>query len=429
MLTLTDRSRILSYQTCPRQRFLQYHALGTGIVPTKKSIPLTTGTAIHRGIQILLLTGDIEKAVEIALSEYTEYISKYELEDTEDQLFTVNEQKCLIEGLIRVYGIVQYPKLISEYEVLEVEKEIGWNLVDSIHEEEHCIIAGIQIKQEDCIYCIKDKIAINNITIMSKPDAILRDKSTNGLVVYSLKTSSSWNDTNEKQNKYDDQGISELIAVENYYKYKQSLKACQLGNDSIEVEAIKMDFLIKGQRTLMANGDGTKIKIQNSFIVHPYLLDSGFMNQWSIKYTKAKGWKRVNIWEHMSMKEWIDFLFSDLYDAITGQGDEKGVIVSPVPYNRSTEDVKAWLNQNRYKESLVSQQLNELKELEPNLPGYRETDNEKYKLKLDQYFWQDRHSCFQYGGFCPYSLVCWEGERVASLSYESRTPHHETELI
>jgi hypothetical protein len=45
---------------------------------------------------------------------------------------------------------------------------------------------------------IKEDIIIPDLVLMSKPDAILRDRSTNGLVVYSLKTASTWTETNEK---------------------------------------------------------------------------------------------------------------------------------------------------------------------------------------------------------------------------------------
>jgi hypothetical protein len=46
-------------------------------------------------------------------------------------LYLMN-RKALIEGLIRVYEKIQLPKLLSEYEVLEVEKEIEFPLVSHI---------------------------------------------------------------------------------------------------------------------------------------------------------------------------------------------------------------------------------------------------------------------------------------------------------
>src|SRR5271157_6390659 len=62
---LTDRSRILAQQQCPRQRFYAYHHLGTGIQRIRKSLPLQFGSAFHEGAE-LLLSGDVEWAVKKA---------------------------------------------------------------------------------------------------------------------------------------------------------------------------------------------------------------------------------------------------------------------------------------------------------------------------------------------------------------------------
>jgi hypothetical protein len=286
-------------------RFLQYHCRQTGLQLSKLILPLSTGTAIHRGIELLLTGMDIDKAIDIVLNEYSSEVNSKELEieQNESQLFVFNEQKALIEGLIRVYEKIQLPKLLAEYEVLEVEKEIEFPLVSHIVYKYSCMDCAREDIYYDtfqdlkCYSCksenlIKEDIIIPDLILMSKPDAILRDKSTNGLVVYSLKTASTWTETNEKQAKYDAQGISELIATE--YLMDE------------EVEAVKMDYLIKGSRnyyTDYQSFEKNKVKLQNSFLCHAYILDSGFSQNYSIKYTKAKGWQRFNVWEHFTMKD------------------------------------------------------------------------------------------------------------------------------
>jgi len=413
VITYIDRSRMKAYKACPRLRFLEYHCQGTGIRLSKENIFLSTGSAIHQGIELLLrgesvycfecgfnstllqkgincpicekdskyiqlaIINDIDSCVKVATHEYTKLISKKELEldKNENQLFVMQEQRALIEGLIRAFYIVHYPILIDEYEVLDTEREIELELADGL-------------------------------VLMSRPDSVFRDKATQGLVVYSLKSSASWKtDTNELQNKYDDQGISELITSEAFY--------------GEEVEAILMNFVIKGQRMLMGEAEN-KVKLQNSFIVHPYMLD-GIGQQFSIKYTKAKGWKRVNIWEEMPVRDWIEILEKDYFEEL------KGTVVNPYPYNRSTEDIKNWREQNVYQELEIAKHLDELRQLEPSLPGIRESQLSYYQTLLNRYFPQTRNACFSYGKTCQFVMHCWEGVRSDSVEYEARQAHHKPE--
>jgi hypothetical protein len=220
----TDRSRIVSFQTCPRMRFLNYHSQNTGIVPSKLILALSTGTAIHAGVEYLFRYKDVEKAVTQAIKEYSEEVMSKEIEidENNNQLYVYNEQKALIEALIRIYWEIQYPKIVSEYEVVSIEEEINYPLVKESFNSTQVIAVGLDKVDSEPVVT-----PIEGITLMARPDLVLRDRSTGKLVVYSLKSSSSWTETNQKQNLYDDQGISELIATE--YKYKE------------EVQSIKMD--------------------------------------------------------------------------------------------------------------------------------------------------------------------------------------------
>lgn len=426
-MTLVDRSRIIAAQTCRRLRFLNYEALGTGIVPVRTNVALSTGSAIHKGVELLLLGKSIDIAVGIALGEYEALVNNKELdlENNEEQLFVFNEQKALIEALIRVYYKIQLPLILQEYEVLEVEKEILFPLIENKdYQCPSCDNYNCHLYKGDyyCDTCLDTRMIKlpEDITLMSKPDAILRDKSTGGLVVYSLKSSSSWNDTNEKQNKYDDQGISELIATEYL-----------LGE---EVEAIKMDFLIKGSRTKLKDGDVYR-KLQNSFLIHPYKMDTGFNDiEFRLDYTRAKGWSRCNIWEVMSIKEWVDFLFENNYEALAGGYDKEGnksggVIVSPYVYNRSLEDIEDWIASTRYQEQTITKHIQELWEMRHDLVGPREDySGPGYRELLNRYFPKNRRNCYSYGSMCQFVDICWSGIRTTSVEYEKRTPHHLTEL-
>ena len=411
---VTDRSRVLAYKRCKRQRFFEYHALGTGLRLRKLNLPTSIGTLIHRGRALLLEGLPLEKAIETTLKEFDEsfHSKEIDLELSEDQLFVYEEQKAFVEAAIRVWYHIQYPKVNGEYEVVEVmgnkaiEPEIEWHLTSP-------------------------KLGEDHITFMSRPDSILRDRSTGAIVVDSFKTTSYnnivvYNEEGEQvdKNKYDDQGISELIAVERL-----------LGE---EVEGIRMEFFVKGVRKKSAytlpDGTKEKRKLQQSFLVHPWKKDLGiggyeYACQWqwndetgAVKKL-GKGWNRVDIWKEMTIKEWVDILLKDNY------GELENLFVVPMNYNRSLEDIENWIDQTEYQERRAAKHIEALKSLEPTLCGPRESETGKtYKKWLNQFFDQNREHCYQWGGWCPFVGICWEGEKTTSSIYEKREPHHSKEL-
>jgi hypothetical protein len=166
----------------------------------------------------------------------------------------------------------------------------------------------------------------------------------------------------------------------------------------------------------------TRLSCRIAFLCHAYVLDSGFSQNYSIKYTKAKGWQRFNVWEHFTMKEWVDYLFENHYEEL------EGLVVSPYPYNRSTSDIQNWIEQVKYQEQQIAQHIDELKQLEPMLVGQRESLSDEYKTKLNQYFGQNRSNCFVYGRYCSFVEHCWSGEKSNSVMFEARKPHHQKEL-
>lgn len=418
---VSDRSRVLAFMRCSRLRFYEYHALGTGIRLKKLNLPLSVGTLIHRGRALILEHGDLEDAIKTTLEELDIAFKSKEidLELSEDQLFVYEEQRAFVEAAIRAWYHVQYPRLMEEYEVIYkphmsthlpkdklIEPEIEWTLTSSKETE-------------------------NPIIFMSRPDSILRSKSTGGIIVDSFKTTSYnsivvYNEEGEQvdKNKYDDQGISELIAVERL-----------LGE---EVESIKMEFFVKGVRKKSAynnNGVIEKRKLQQSFLVHPWKKDGGIGGveyatkfEWTDEYggkkRLGKGWNRVDIWKEMSIKEWVDLLLQDNY------GDMEGLFITPMNYYRSLEDIEDWIDSVSYQEQRVAKHLEYLKAIEPSLCGPRESKAGKgYKRDLNRYFSKDRTQCYQWGGWCSFVGICWEGEKATSNLYESRIPHHEKELV
>jgi len=431
---VSDRSRILAGNRCLRQRFFEYHCLNTGIRQKKLNLPTSVGTLVHSGRALILEGKDLEEVITQVLSEFDIAFKSKEidLDLTEDQLFVYEEQRAMVEGMVRIWYYVMFPKLKSEFEVVKVyqtssyDKE-GFLIPASVKEAIEPEINWILSEEE----LLDGEVLHPRITFMSRPDAILRNKSTGGIVVDSFKTTSyntiiSYNDEGEQvdKNKYDDQGISELIAVERL-----------LGES---VESVRMEFFVKGARKkstyTLSDGSKEQRKLQQSFIVHPWKKDNGIGGveyackwEWKDEYGNSKrlgkGWNRVDIWKEMTVKEWVELLIQDNY------GDLENLFLTPYPYVRSTEDVENWIEQNSYKELTIARHLEELKSVEPTLCGPRESESGKvYNRWLNHFFPQDRSNCFQYGGFCSFVDICWSGEKTTSSLYEKREPHHEKEL-
>src|ERR1035437_3466885 len=191
----TSRSAVECYQDCPRYRYNQYFLGGKGLVPMQKSVPLVTGSAVHRGIEHLMCRLRIgeEPNVDIAVQEaVTQYRNDVELAGFSDKLiktdrqqeFTYHEQMALTEGLVRAWAIGEMPRIIERYKVIAVEREI----------EPIEITPGIWFK--------------------SRVDAEMKELVSGDYFNYSIKTARGWGEREENSYKSDLQGITEIWAVE-----------------------------------------------------------------------------------------------------------------------------------------------------------------------------------------------------------------------
>lgn len=253
---VTDRSRILCGNGCMRERFLKYHCHNYGIVLSTLNLPTSVGSSIHEGRALILEGVEVENAAASARQKWQELVLEktLALENYEEALLVYEEQATFIEMAVWAWWAVAYKGLVEEYIVAQEVIEVDKNGVDSSEG-----IAGKVMKS-----LIEPEInwpLTPYITFMSRPDSVLRSKLSGMPVVDSFKTTSTYGEWQENTNKYDDQGISELIAVE--YLLKE------------EVEAIRMEFFVKGRRyPVKDKATGVKRKSQYSFLVHPYRKES-----------------------------------------------------------------------------------------------------------------------------------------------------------
>lgn len=439
----TDRSRIESYQRCPRQRFIGYHMLGTGIRPDRINIDILVGSAVHRGMECLLLDvindrevggADLEKAVKVAIDYFNNEINSSQFGDddlgegdegsglsndlnanilglSQEQLQTlsnqdtfvkrmVDENRALVELLIRAWfhAPMGLRWFLSEYSVVEVERE------DTI---------------KACEY--NDDI---DLTFMGKADGILRRRVDNSLVILSLKTTKMYDSRKDTSAASDTQGMSEVILTGNRYKE--------------HIEGVQMLYLL----TSLNLKDKAGWKRRQSGVLRPWIselpdgtLSFSFKYNWTDGEGKSrklgKDWTRIDIWEndHFSIKDYVEAI-SDVHDDALNDNPLNTLIVAPPLYRREEEKMYRWWDQAQIQEGLIVSGLGALEKANPSFDlrgGGKEAET-----ILDAIFPLHNTAC-TYPTKCSYYNICWGShyfeEDPLNSGFKRRVPHHEPELV
>jgi hypothetical protein len=414
---LTDRSRVIEYQRCPRARWWGYEYKGRGIRPKAASIPLSTGTYVHVGLGALLEGKGVEAAVKAAVNGYMLEIERRDIQVeylTEDRVYVAHEQKALIEALIRAYEAWQLPRLLEEYDVLEVEQEDLFGLTEEI---------GWQ----------------------ARLDGLLREKASGDLYVMSFKTAASWDRRKESEGRHDMQGLSEPRAVEVRLKQDWKIAIYPLGAANTfliqwrgkqyvewlaslpippKIQGVKMEFLIKGTRREHPQGSGRYVTYNPLIRAYRFRGITPDQDQYSWKYSSRKGWETFNVWEADDIggvKGWVEMLKSGQVEG--GEDCLAQTFVLNPPYMRLPEETERWERQTRMQEGAVSEGSGVVN------AGW--CGDEVDMSYLDRYFPQHTRSC-DYPDACDYQSICWGSRSPEELLAEGRfiwrEPHHEPEV-
>lgn len=409
---LTDRTRILKFQQCPRSRYYHSEINSIGITPNTSSVSLTKGLAVHKGVENLnsqvqhiqasgqIANGiDVEAAVKAGLDYFDDNISKGEFSLESDssgaQEYTYREQQALIEFGIRGYAISRLPYHIVTYQIMSVEKELLVELD-------------------------------NNLVLMTRLDGEEKRIDNNGSYIYELKTSYAWDNPESKTHPIEDeyrigmQALGNLIAAE--------------ASDSIKRHGIVSEFFINGSRREDKKDNG--IYKQDSWTIRPwmkrnvvgpdeYAWQYWYTDRFGNNHSLGKSYNRVNIWEMMTVKEWIEILAERKVQPDLGDPFSK-VFISPLPLQRTDSDVRSWLI------NTISQELRVIEGIEK--VNNAANDSEYWQL-LDEYFPKYTHSCInKYRKYCPFYILC-HGELAGSRNvkdggmFRDREPHHEAEQV
>lgn len=410
-----DRSRIEAFQRCPRKRFNEYHMLGTGIRKDTINLDILIGVSVHRGLETLFKEGNVDLAVENALAEFMEGIkgssfdqaefadvdmtSKEDLEAQGIYLpemdrisaadsavaYLVTENKALVELLIRAFAKAPQglARLLSEYDVLEVEQEDILPLTES---------ADYELK------------------MMAKADALLRRKLDGSLVVLSTKTTKSWDQRKENSAISDMQGMSEVYAIQ--------------ARTGQPIEGVQMLYLLTSERR--ADKDG--FKKRTGGVVRPWVsrmvdgsVKFAFASSWVDGEGKnrrlGKDWSRLGCWElGMTIEEYVDLL-AEMFDEDLNDCPLNLLLINIPVVRRDQQYMDRWFNEVRAQEIRIANAMGS--------PMWNE------KKDLPVIFPHHSVSC-TYPTKCTFFDLCWNGGYFESdplgSGFTRRKPHHEPEV-
>ena len=397
-----DRSRLLTYHSCPRAYYWNYEHDGMGVVSPKLSIPLATGSTVHLGLEALLKGTSVDEAVGRALTAYDELADASRGIANNDPAqfdYTVAEQSALVEALVRIYALRGLLALLADYEVIEVEGEYEWSLTDIIH-------------------------------FMSRLDGVLRRRDDGTIWVLSFKTDSGANlDGKLAEARLDLQGLTEPLAIDGTGRWPSAM-------------GVKMEWLVKGP---WRSADGTGLKWQDTHLVRPWMRDGQFAWRYftpcpgtphaTTRYRAGKPytwmcdggdgnhalgntWERVPIWQIMPIKEWVDMLAAGGVQPDAGD-PLAGALYLPPPIVRLPGDA-------------ICRRLQLAAEAEDIADRASATNlHSIVDIALNSYWPQHTDKCLHwFGGTCPYHDICWAVEGSNPLDgYVPRVPNHPTELI
>lgn len=448
-LLLIDRSAIETWRRCPRKRFLNRHYGGRGIVRKGKDIPMATGTELHKAVGHILWMwkegkynerDTLNTALGLAKGDYGKLVQEKGLrgKGTETDYrkeYTYLEQVNLVEAMVRVWHLREFPRITRRFDVLEVERE-------------KLVPLDIQVGGKYLYY-------------QSRTDALLRDKENGDCLVYSLKTAKEFSDRTQKSYKHDEQGLSEIWASERLMtKARKSLEAhltdlevgipfmpgrearatqkyvdfIRKGNMPEKIMGVSFCFLVKGRREEVSEG----VYATRSPLIRPYRK----FNPGGVEYAHSyyypnpnnksgwgaigKGWEQFNVWEQeeFTLEDWIRKL--DRMEIQPECGDVLSqLVVSPPEYWRKGDEIADWIEGVKQSERRIWQRLEG--------PDYADPDKIDL-LVLAQDFPMSRQSCHwptecAYLPWCYNAMVREDPFGNSEAPYEWRVPHHEAERL
>lgn len=392
----TDRSRQI--EQCDRRRYLRYHAgpAGRGVDVAMKSEDLLLGSAVHAGLEDLLVNHHVEGASEMASAWLRAQREQILVQDDEQMWrivpevaqLLVEEQAALAEALVYAFGRRQLPQLMVKYEVVSLEEEIAWPL----WQDE---TTGV---------------------MMSRPDAILRDRQSRKLYPVSYKTIKDFDEATIEGLVTQTQNFTEGHAC--YHRYGEwpagilyfyFLKGAKYKDKELGWKRYTNSLVRPWFNEQMSGGTPRPQDFRMEY--ERYVPSTGKNER------LGRGWSRVNVWQIMDMSEWLSWLDEGLVDPIEGRDWLGEAVADPAAVAWDARYAQRWLDGAIVKERNWAFHSQD----EPSLYG------------LDEWARPNDQACYgKYGKRCPYFGVCWRDETIdeqlVSGRMGVREANHEMEL-
>lgn len=446
-MIILSRSAIDTYNVCPQKFFLNNLWNNHGLTIGKSDLDLTIGSAIHSYYEYIYNQnlGDnwnhsnevMETGIQIALDYFNNHISNnpLELKPYEiDSELVIEEHLALIEALCYTYWINKFEEHHTRFKFLEIEREdfikLGTITINGIEEE---------------------------IIYVLKADGTWLNRDNNLLYVLSNKVISGYMPVTARNYQQSSQNVSELLGlnlrlqqlIERIYKGGERINSNPLeqevwkiySNGRIKIKAnhILYNLLIKGQRKEEPYGSG--IYRRNAPLIRPYkfqpnITASPFANLVNLanetqqidlgnyKLTLGsgrppKGWEKVNIWQDMGIRNFIDSIKKGLIQPENGNYLDRITIEPEDDIFKTDDEISSFEQRLQYKI---------LNDIVPKIKNVVENN-----MSPNVVFDMDTTRCWDfYGKSCPFVEYCHDNgdiEQDLSLNVlKVRTPHHDLEL-
>jgi len=425
----TDRSRIIAWQRCPRERYLAYHHLGKGLQRRAKALPLQFGSAFHEGTPLLLTGQGIESAVLKARLYLSNAFAAGEIgfdgeipDDARKALeYGMEEQAALAEALLRGWWAWEGESFLEAFEVIECERE-GRAKLGEWETNEFISPYASDKKSEELV-------------LLFRPDALLRERLSGDLYVVSWKTCATFTKRTVDQARHDMQSMSEVWGLTASYADAHRASRRESERDGVTVvsaipphiEGVLYKFMVKGKRQ---KDDWDGLYKQDSPLIYawkrvgPVDVDG---DEWAWRYSwkteelnsatgklkgtsLGKGWKKVPVWSEYpgGVRQWIDDLKHQRIAPRHLNALQESFPQS-MPVERRADEVQEWRDQTVAQELDVASKVSDVENGIGDLP-----------LLFPKY----THSCHSYSG-CPFIPICWEGAAAEPGElYQIRLSNH-----
>lgn len=264
-----DRSRIKARRECPSFRYWHYHKklMDQEVAGLQLRFPgynFAIGLAVHKGLEVLLKTGDIDLALTACEGEVRLYFT-----DLPDRLV---EMLWLCQSMVYGWYSQRYHAILADYDILATEQTYTWR--------------------------------INGLFDYNfRVDALLERKDDKRIVILDFKTTKKASYDWAKSFEHDLQPMLYIRALEEIMGLRNLV-------------GMQFEGIVKGDHRVDTNKTSPYYGKVIQYSPYCYGYKNSKTNQFQLDY--IKGVPRIAAWETgMSVKEWFDEVIlpsSALYD-------------------------------------------------------------------------------------------------------------------